>query len=94
MSMDISTAENGTESTVEAAPMQVDEENRQKGKLSSVDMAVVAPPAWLVTLNMHVYLQGCSDAMAWQGLIGSLYKFEKLNTISGVCCYYFIMDCG
>ena len=93
-SMDISTAENGTESTVEAAPMQVDEENRQKGKLSSVHVAVVALPAWLLTLNMHVYLQGCSDATAWQGLIGSLYKFEKLNTISGVHCYYFIMDCG
>ena len=94
MSMDIGTAKNGTKSTVEADPMQVDGENRQKGESSSVDMAVVALPAWLVTLNMHVYLQGSSDVTAWQGLIGSLYKFEKLNTISGVRCYYFIADCS
>jgi len=93
-SMDIGAAKNGTELTVEADPMQVDGENQQKGESSSVDVAVVAPPAWLVTINMHVYLQASSDATAWQGLIGSLYKFEKLNTISGVRRYYFITDCS
>ena len=44
MSMDISTAKNGTESTVEADPMQVDGENRQKGESSSVDAVLYSAP--------------------------------------------------
>ena len=92
-SMDIDTGKNGSESLVRADPMQVDVENRPKGESSSTDVAGVAPPAWLIALNMDVYLQECSDATAWRGLIESLYKFENLNTISGVRCRDFITDC-
>ena len=53
---------NGSELLVRADPMQVDVENRPKGKSSSTDMAGVAPPAWLIALNMDIYLQECSDA--------------------------------
>ena len=73
--------------------MQVNIGNHQKGKSSSTDVAVIAPPAWLSALNMDVYLQGCSDMTAWQELIESLYKFEKLNTINGVHHCDFIMGC-
>ena len=90
-SRDTDVGKNGTELIVNANPMQVDVENRQKGESSSTDVAVIALPAWLVALNMDVYLLGCSDITAWKGLIQSLYKFEKLNTISGVHHCNFIM---
>lgn len=67
--------------------------NRQKSQSSSTDVAVVAPPAWLVAVNMDVYLLGCSDMTAWKELIETLYKFERLNTLNGVRCYNFIKDC-
>ena len=91
--MDIDAGKNRTESIVNKGSMQVDIGNHQKGKSSSTDMAVIAPPAWLSALNMDVYLQGCSDTTAWQELIESLYKFEKLNTINGVRRCDFIMGC-
>jgi hypothetical protein len=84
---------NNPESIVEADSIQVDVENRQKGESPSTDVAVVAPPAWLIALNMDVYLRECSDATAWQGLIESLYRFENLNTINGVRRCDFFMDC-
>ena len=91
--MDIDAGKNRTESIVNEGSMQVDIGNHQKGKSSSTDVAVIAPPAWLSALNMDVYLQGCSDTTAWQELIESLYKFEKLNTINGVRRCDFIMGC-
>ena len=91
--MDIDAGKNRTESIVNKDSMQVDTENQQKGKSPSTDVAVVALPAWLSALNMDVYLQGCSNMMAWQELIESLYKFEKLNTINGVRHCDSIMGC-
>ena len=92
-SMDIDAGKNRTKSIVNKDSMQVDMENQQKGKSPSTDVAVVAPPAWLSALNMDIYLQGCSDMTAWQELIESLYKFEKLNTINGVHHCDSIMGC-
>ena len=92
-SMDTDTGKDGTESLDNVNSMQVDVKNRQKGQSSSTDVAVVAPPAWLVAVNMDVYLLGCSDATAWKKLIETLYKFEKLNTLNGVRRYNFIKDC-
>ena len=61
-SRDTDVGKNGTESIVNVNPMQVDVENQQKGESSSTDVAVIALPAWLVALNMDVYLLGCSNA--------------------------------
>ena len=55
---------------------------------SSTNVALVAAPAWLTTLNMEVYLQECSDVKEWQGLLQSLYKFEEVNSINGVCIHH------
>ena len=88
-----STTMNNPESIVEVDSIQVDMENRQKGESPSTNMAVVTPPAWLIALNMDVYLWECSDVTAWQGLIESLYRFENLNTINGVRRCDFFMDC-
>jgi hypothetical protein len=92
-SMDTDAGKDGTESIDNANSMQVDVKNRQKSQSSSTDVAVVAPPAWLVAVNMDVYLLGCSDATAWKELIETLYKFERLNTLNGVRRYNFIKDC-
>ena len=44
----------------------------------------IGPPTWLAALQMDAYLQESSDLTAWQQLVTSFYKFEKLNTINGV----------
>jgi hypothetical protein len=71
--------------------MQVDEEKPAESPVTSSTSAVaVGPPTWLAALQMDAYLRECSDFKAWQELVASLYKFEKLNTINGVRLFYHI----
>ena len=78
--------EQGKKEEIRFIQMDVDHEKGEEvHTLSSTNVALVTPPAWLTTLNMDVYLQECSDAKAWQGLVQSLYKFEEGNSINGVC---------
>lgn len=93
-----SVSASATELASNPDPMEVDKEkgeeirmdvDHEKGEeahtSSSTNVALVAAPAWLTTLNMDIYLKECSDVKAWQGLVQSLYKFEEGNSISGVC---------
>jgi len=65
---------------------EVDHEKGEEARTpSTANVAMIAPPAWLTTLKMDVYLQECSNAKEWQGLVQSLYKFENGNSINGVC---------
>ena len=65
---------------------EVDHEKGEEARTpSTANIAMIAPPAWLTTLKMDVYLQECSNAKEWQGLVQSLYKFENGNSINGVC---------
>ena len=79
--------------------MNVDEEkgdgvDHEKGEeahtsSSTTNVALVAAPAWLTTLNMDVYLLECSDVKAWQELVQTLYRFEEGNSINGVRIIYY-----
>ena len=60
---------------------------RESGQEEIANIVAVSAPGWLNTLNMDIYLQGCSDTKEWQELVQSLYKFEEGNTINGVCYY-------
>ena len=84
-SMDVDASSNGTDSSSNPDPMQVDEEKRAESPVTSSTSAVaVGPPTWLAALQMDAYLQECSDLKAWQQLVTSLYKFENLNTVNRV----------
>ena len=84
-SMDVDASSNGTESPLNPDSMQVDDEKRAEAPVTSSTSAVtVGPPTWLAALQMDAYLQESSDLTAWQQLVTSFYKFEKLNTINGV----------
>lgn len=58
--------------------------SEESGQEEITNLVAVAAPGWLSAINMDIYLQECSDAKEWQGLVQSLYKFEEGNTINGV----------
>ena len=62
------------------APMEVDGNDKAAGP-------VIAPPGWLAKMSMPDYLRGITKDKAWQELVSSLFRFESLNTTTGVSPY-------